>query len=169
MQTKMKLAIAASLVLMLCGASFAQDRDHDRQHQQGSRDRHHDQAREHSYRTHQDRYHGNGQSGRNPTVPYVGSGNGSYPHSPYYGNGQYGGYSNAPYGGYGNGTYGNSPYYGNGQYGGYSNGQYGGYGNGQYGNYGGNSQSAAYNQGYQTGLSYGASDRNNGQIGRAHV
>ena len=175
MQTKMKLAIAASLVLMLCGASFAQEQDHNRVYPKGSRDGQNDRARNHSYRApdrHQDRYHGNGQYDRYPNRPYVGSGNGTYAHSPYYGNGQYGSYPNVPYGGYGNGTYGYSPYYGNGQYGRYPNGPYGGYGGtygnggygtyGQYGNYGGNAQSVAYNQGYQTGLSYGAADRNNG-------
>src|SRR5450759_2139615 len=169
---KMKLVFAASLVLMLCGAGFAQEQEHNRayQHQQGSRDGQNDRARNHSYRTPDHRqggYYGNGQYGRNPNGPYRGSGNGTYGNSPYYGNGQYGGYSNGPYSGYGNGPYGNSPYYGNGQYGRYPNGPYGGYGNGtygngQYGNYGGNAQSAAYNQGYQTGLSYGQADRNNG-------
>jgi len=37
------------------------------------------------------------------------------------------------------------------------------YGNpGQYGTYGNNAQGLAYNNGYQTGLQYGAADRNNG-------
>ena len=95
MQSKLRLAIAASLVLMLCGASFAQDRDHDRghdrYHKESSRDRHND----HHYRAsdrHEDRYRGN-----NRTYPYVGSGGGTYAHSPYYGAGQYGGYSTSPY------------------------------------------------------------------------
>src|SRR5438128_3404422 len=76
--------------------------------------------------------------------------NGSYGNNGGYGN--YGGYGNN--GGYGNGGYGN---------GGYGNGGYGngGYGNGGYGNYGG--YQAAANQGYQYGLSIGASDAQRGQ------
>ena len=174
---KMKLAFAVSLVLILCGASFAQEREHNRRDQQGYRDRQNDRARSRSYRTpnrHQDGYYGNGQYGSYPNRPYGGYGNGTYRTSPYYGNGQYGGYPNGPNGGYGNGTYGTSPYYGNGQYGGYPNGPYGGHGNGtygngpygsygQYGNYGGNGQQVAYNNGYQEGLRYGQNDRGAGR------
>jgi hypothetical protein len=50
-------------------------------------------------------------------------------------------------GNWGNGQYGNGPY---------NNGPYR---NGQYGN---NAQGLAYNNGYQTGMNYGAADRNNG-------
>ena len=73
------------------------------------------------------------------------------------GYGTYRGYrgGNNPYGGYG----GNNPY---GGYGG--NNPYGGYGgNNPYGGYGGNAQSLAYNNGYQSGLGYGQSDRSRGK------
>jgi hypothetical protein len=82
MQTKIKLAFAVLLALILCSASFAQDRDDWRN--QRNRDRH-----EYRDRNHNDRRHNN-----HPYPHDRDDDRGRYRNSPYNGNGRYG---NGPY------------------------------------------------------------------------
>ncbi len=160
----MKVALALAVFFLMSGASVAQqgvgfgqrdndrwstwhyqDRDHDRDDDRGPYDRGLRDGRE-------DREHNRGWHPRNNGRKYVDGYRAGYGHN---GGGWQGrrndhdaddAYRNGPYN---NGGYRNAPY---------PNGPYGNVPTGRYGN---NPDQIAYNNGYKTGMDYGAADRNN--------